>query len=194
MKKLFAAVLLLTFMLPLCYITSGFANDKNYYGEGYYKYRKKGKMRINLAAVPTSINGTYEIDRLIIRNGEKTLLDSDNDFSIVDHKGFFTINMAINKDNITLEAIYSMQMVGPAFQNPEIKDYAFLYDKKIWTFPFIEGSSLAETLKKIGITVYDSEDIYLELPFESDKKIMMKIEKETDYIMQLTDKPYFKPY
>ena len=29
---------------------------------------------------PLSFNGTYEIERLIIRNGDNTLLDSDNSY------------------------------------------------------------------------------------------------------------------
>lgn len=165
-------------------------NSKKHGDKKKHKSRK-GVMDINLAAIPTSINGTYEIDRFVIKDGDKILLDSQNDFAVVDDKGFLTINMNIGKD-ITLEMAYNMQMVGPAFQNPELKKYEFLYDKKTFTIPHSDGKPISTALSSIGMTVYDHEDVYWELPFENNQKLFLKIEKESDNIMQLTDKPYYK--
>lgn len=168
-------------------------NDRNPGHEGRRHKNKRGQMDINLAAMPTSINGTYEIDRFVIKEGDKILLDSDNNFAVADDKGYLTINMTVGKE-ITLEMIYNMQMVGPAFQNPELQKYSFQYDKKTFKIPYTQGQPISAALSSIGMTVYDHEDVYWEMPFENGKRLFMKIEKESDNIMQLTDKPYYKPY
>lgn len=171
---------------------SGFhQNDRNLGHSGRKHKNKRGQMDINLAAMPTSINGTYEIDRFVIKEGDKIILDSDNDFAVADDKGYLTINMTVGKE-ITLEMIYNMQMVGPAFQNPELAKYNFLYDKQTFKMPYTQGQSISAALSTIGMTVYDHEDVYWEMPFEKGKRLFMKIEKESDNIMQLTNKPYYK--
>lgn len=165
-------------------------DDYKKHGDRQKHKSRKGAMDINLAALPTSINGTYEIDRFVIKEGDKIVLDSKNDFAVADDKGFLTINMNIGKD-ITLEMAYNIQMVGPAFQNPELKKYEFVYDKKTFTIPYTQGKPISEALSSIGMTVYDHEDVYWELPFENNKKLFLKIEKESDNIMLLTNKPYY---
>lgn len=175
-------------------------NGGRYYnGEDYGNHRerhhkmKRGKMPINLAAMPTSINGTYEIDRFVIKEGDKIILDSDNDFAVADDRGFLTINMTVGKE-IKLDMVYNMQMAGPAFQNPELQKYSFTYDKQTFKIPYKEGSPISEALSSIGMTVYDHEDIYWQIPFEKGRKLFLKIEKESDSIMELTNRPYYKPY
>lgn len=167
--------------------------EGNFEQDGRKHKNKRGQMDINLAAMPSSINGTYEIDRFVIKEGDKIILDSDNDFAVADDKGYLTINMTIGKE-ISLEMIYNMQMVGPAFQNPELQKYGFLYDKKTFKIPYTQGQPISTALSTIGMTVYDHEDVYWEIPFDNGKRLFMKIEKESDNIMQLTDQPYYKSY
>ena len=50
-------------------------------------------------------------------------------------------NMKISNNNIAVDLIYKMQMVGPAFKRSEISNYTFLYDSV--TFPAERLSSWA---------------------------------------------------
>ena len=110
MKKL-----ILFSLLIISFCSAGFAKTNRYAGV---------PVPISLTD-PLSFNGTYEVERLIIRNGDNTLLDSDNSYDVYDDKGVATINMKISQNNVAVDLIYKMQMAGPAFKRPEISNYAF---------------------------------------------------------------------
>lgn len=139
---------------------------------------------------PLSFNGTYEIERLIIRNGDNTLLDSDNSYDVYDDKGIATINMKISQNNVSIELIYKMQMVGPAFKRSEISNYSFLYDSQIFTAQRPQGISLSKALSSIGMIVYDHEDLIWEMPFEKGYTLILKLEKKNDISTIIDKKPF----
>lgn len=139
---------------------------------------------------PLSFNGTYEIERLIIRNGDNTLLDSDNSYDVYDEKGVATINMKINQSSVAVDLIYKMQMVGPAFKRAEISNYSFLYDSQTFTAQRPSGMSLSKALSSIGMTIYDHEDLIWEMPFEKGYTLILKLEKKNDISTIIDKKPF----
>ncbi len=141
-------------------------------------------------ANPLSFNGTYEVDRLIIRNGDDTLLDSENVYDVYDDKGVATINMKISQNSVAVELIYKMQMVGPAFKRPEISKYSFLYDNQVFTANRPKNMPLSKALSQIGMTIYDHEDLIWEMPFEKGYTLIMKLEKKTDISTIINKKPF----
>ncbi len=110
MKKL-----ILSSLLIIIFCSAGFAQKSRYAGV---------PVPISLTN-PLSFNGTYKVERLIIRNSDNTLLDSSNSYDVYDDKGIATINMKISQNNVAVDLIYKMQMVGPAFKRAEISNYSF---------------------------------------------------------------------
>lgn len=139
---------------------------------------------------PLSFNGTYEVERLIIRNGDTTLLDSDNSYEVYDNKGIATINMKISRDNVAVDLIYKMQMVGPVFKKSEVANYSFLYDSQTYTAKRPQGMPLSKALSSIGMTIYDHEDLIWEMPFEKGYTLILKLEKKTDIATIIDKKPF----
>ena len=139
---------------------------------------------------PLSFNGTYEVERLIIRNGDNTLLDSDNSYDVYDDKGVATINMKISQNNVAVDFIYKMQMVGPAFKRADITNYSFIYDSQTFTAQRPSGMSLSKALSSIGMTIYDHEDLIWEMPFEKGYTLILKLEKKNDISTIIDKKPF----
>lgn len=154
------------------------------------KYRKMGEpMPISLTN-PVSFNGTYKIERLIIRDGDNLLLDSDNDYEVYEDKGVATINMKIGKDNLEIDLVYKVQMVGPAFKRPEIAKYTFIYDSRTFSAKRDAGVPLSKSLTSIGMMVYDHEDLIWEMPFEDGRTLILKFEKKSDISTPIDKKPF----
>lgn len=153
-----------------------------------YKYTGK-PTPINLTN-PLSFNGTYEIERLIIRDGDNLLLDSDNSYDVYDNKGIATINMKINNNNIAVDLIYKIQMVGPAFKRAEISNYTFLYDSITVPAERPNNMPISKALSSIGMTIYDYEDLIWEMPFEKGYTIILKLEKKSDITTIIDKKPF----
>ena len=63
--------------------------------------------------------------------------------------------MKISQNNVAVDLIYKMQMVGPAFKRAEISNYSFLYDSQTFTAQRPSGTSLSSALSSIGMTIYD---------------------------------------
>ncbi len=139
---------------------------------------------------PNSFNGTYEIERLIIRNGDTLLLDSDNSYDVYDDKGIATINMKISSDNVAVDLIYKMQMVGPAFKRADLVNYGFLYDSQTFTAARKTNMPLSKALSSIGMTIYDHEDLIWEMPFEKGLTLILKLEKKNDIATIIDKKPF----
>lgn len=175
MKKL-----ILFSLLIISFCSAGFAKTNRYAGV---------PVPISLTD-PLSFNGTYEVERLIIRNGDNTLLDSDNSYDVYDDKGVATINMKISQNNVAVDLIYKMQMAGPAFKRPEISNYAFLYDSQTFTAQRPSGISLSKALSSIGMTIYDHEDLIWEMPFEKGCTLILKLEKKNDISTIIDKKPF----
>ncbi len=175
MKKL-----ILFSLLIISIYSAGFAQSNRYAGV---------PVPISLTD-PLSFNGTYEVERLIIRNGDNTLLDSDNSYDVYDNKGIATINMKISQNNVAVDLIYKMQMVGPAFKRPEISNYSFLYDSQTFTAKRPSGMSLSKALSSIGMTIYDHEDLIWEMPFEKGYTLILKLEKKNDISTIIDKKPF----
>lgn len=174
MKKVF-----LFLLLSVIFITPAYAQ---------YKYTGK-PMPINLTN-PLSFNGTYEIDRLIIRNGDNLLLDTDNSYDVYDDKGIATINLKLSKNNVAVDIVYKMQMVGPAFKRNEISKYSFLYDSRTFTASRPDNMPISKALSSIGMTIYDYEDLIWEMPFENGYTIILKLEKKSDITTIIDKKPF----
>lgn len=153
-----------------------------------YKYTGK-PTPINLTN-PLSFNGTYEIERLIIRDGDNLLLDSDNSYDVYDNKGIATINMKISNNNIAVDLIYKIQMVGPAFKRAEISNYTFLYDSITVPAERPNNMPISKALSSIGMTIYDYEDLIWEMPFEKGYTIILKLEKKSDITTIIDKKPF----
>lgn len=153
-----------------------------------YKYTGK-PTPINLTN-PLSFNGTYEIERLIIRDGDTLLLDSDNSYDVYDNKGIATINMKISNNNIAVDLIYKIQMVGPAFKRAEISNYTFLYDSITVPAERPNNMPISKALSSIGMTIYDYEDLIWEMPFEKGYTIILKLEKKSDITTIIDKKPF----
>ena len=139
---------------------------------------------------PLSFNGTYEVERLIIRDGDTLLLDSDNSYDVYDDKGIATINMKINNNNIAIDFIYKMQMVGPAFKRADISNYSFLYDSQKFSTTKQPNTPLSKALTSIGMTIYDHEDLIWEMPFEKGYTLILKLEKKNDISTIIDKKPF----
>lgn len=151
------------------------------------QYKYTGKPTPISLTNPLSFNGTYEIERLIIRNGDSLLLDSDNSYDVYDDKGIATINLKISNNNVAVDVIYKMQMVGPAFQRSDIAQYNFLYDNRTFTANRTNNMPISKALSSIGMTIYDYEDLIWEMPFEKGYTIILKLEKKSD-IATIIDK------
>ena len=153
-------------------------------------YKFTGKPTpINLTN-PLSFDGTYEIERLIIRNGDTLLLDSDNSYDVYDNKGIATINMKISNNNIAVDLIYKMQMVGPAFKRSEISNYTFLYDSVTFPAERPNNMPISKALSSIGMTIYDYEDSIWEMTLEKGYTIILKLEKKSDITTIIDKKPF----
>lgn len=139
---------------------------------------------------PLSFNGTYEVSRLIIRNGDTTLLDSENGYDVYDDKGIATINMKISQNNVAIDLIYKMQMVGPAFKRPNLSNYSFLYDSQTFIANRPSGTPLSKALYSIGMMVYDHEDLIWEMPFEKGYTVILKLEKKSDISTIIDKRPF----
>lgn len=154
------------------------------------KYKKMGEPAPISLTNPTSFNGTYEVERLIIRDGDKLILDSDNDYEVYDDKGIATINMKLNANTVAVDLIYKVQMVGPAFENQNISKYGFMYDSQTFTAQKPANTSLSKALSSIGMTIYDHEDLIWEMPFEKNKSLILKLEKKSDISTIIDKKPF----
>ncbi len=139
---------------------------------------------------PLSFNGTYEVERLIIRSGDTLLLDSDNSYDVYDDKGIATINMKISNNNVAVDLIYKMQMVGPAFKRADIANYGFIYDSQTFTTVRKNNTPLSKALTSIGMTIYDHEDLIWEMPFEKGYTLILKLEKKNDISTIIDKKPF----
>lgn len=157
------------------------------------RYKKIGEPTPISLQNPTSFNGTYEIERLIIREGDKLILDSDNDYEVYDDKGVATINLKLSANTVAVDLIYKMQMVGPAFENTEISKYGFIYDSQTFSAKKNNNMSLSKALTSIGMTVYDHEDLIWEMPFENGKSLILKLEKKSDIATIIDKKPFIYP-
>lgn len=156
----------------------------------YAQYKYTGRpMPINLTN-PLSFNGTYEIDRLIIRNGDNLMLDTDNSYDVYDEKGIATINLKLSNNNVAVDIVYKMQMVGPAFERNDISKYSFLYDSRTFTASRPDKMPISKALSSIGMTIYDYEDLIWEMPFENGYTIILKLEKKSDIMTIIDKKPF----
>lgn len=156
----------------------------------YAQYKYTGKPTPIALTNPLSFNGTYEIERLIIRNGDNLMLDSDNSYDVYDDKGIATINLKISKNNVAVDIVYKMQMVGPAFERSDISKYGFLYDSRTFTAERPNNMPISKALSSIGMTIYDSEDLIWEMPFENGYTIILKLEKKSDIATIIDKKPF----
>ena len=175
MKKL-----ILSSLLIIIFCSAGFAQKSRYAGV---------PVPISLTN-PLSFNGTYKVERLIIRNSDNTLLDSSNSYDVYDDKGIATINMKISQNNVAVDLIYKMQIVGQAFKRAEISNYSFLYDSQTFTAQRPSGTSLSSALSSIGMTIYDHEDLIWEMPFEKGYTLILKLEKKNDISTIIDKKPF----
>lgn len=139
---------------------------------------------------PQTFNGTYRIERFILREKDNTLLDSDNEFQVYDDKGIATIILKLSKSQLQAEFIYKMEMVGPAFDTEALKDYRFIYKKKVFTTDMQKFDSLSAALQNIGVTVYGSHELLWQLPFEKGKTVTIKLNKKRDIAMPLDNIPF----
>lgn len=145
-------------------------------------------MPIDLVNNPMSITGTYEIERLVINDGDNIFLDSDNDYTVVDDRGEMSINL--NMASNAIDMAFKMQMTGPAFaKNSAFAPYSFIYENKTINIP-ADGQNMMERLGKIGIRVYEHDKIVWEIPFEGTKTIILILEKESDRVKKITNSKY----
>ena len=155
--------------------------------ERTYAYERKTD--INLTQ-PSSFNGTYEIERFVIRQGDSVIVDSNDDYKVYDEKGIATIQLRSSNNKVFIDLVYKMQMVGPIFQNPEIGKYNFIYDKRTFTIDRPQGTPLSKTLTSIGMIVYDHEDLLWEFPFEKDLTLILKLEKKYNIATVIDKLPF----
>ena len=83
-----------------------------------------------------------------------------------------------------------MQMVGPAFERSDISKYSFLYDSRTFTAERPNNMPISKALSSIGMTIYDSEDLIWEMPFENGYTIILKLEKKSDIATIIDKKPF----
>ncbi len=147
---------------------------------------------IDLAADPASLNGTYEIDRLVLKSGDKIIVDSDDGRIVRDDKGELAFEMTVG-ESIKINAAFKMQMAGESFSEKQaLAPYAFIYDKKSYDLPYKPGSPISDALLGVGMHIYGYREILWELPFRDGITMILKLKKETDRIMPVTDTPYMK--
>lgn len=171
--KLLTAMILLTLGLT----ASAYASDL---------FESK-PMPIDLAYNPISMNGTYDIDRLVIREGDRTVLDSEDDYSVRDDKGEATV--VFNQATNTIDVVFKMQMSGSVFQKGSaLAKYAFIYEKRSLTLP--AGGEMLERINKAGMSAYDHDEIVIELPFETGRKLILLLDKETDKVIPVSNSKY----
>lgn len=139
---------------------------------------------------PASFNGTYEIERFVLRQNDTVIIDSDDDFKVYDEKGIATIEIRFNEENVFIDLVYKMQMVGPVFKDNELSKYQFIYDNKTFTTKRPKGTPLAKTLTSIGMIVYDHKDLIWEFNFEKDLTLILKLEKKYNIPTVINKNPF----
>lgn len=139
---------------------------------------------------PQTFNGTFRIERFILRDKDMTLLDSDNEFQVYDDKGIATIVLKMSKSQLQVELIYKMEMVGPAFDTEALKGYKFIFKKKVFTVDIQKFDSVSAALQSMGATVYGSHELIWQLPFEKGKTVTLKLNKKRDIAMPLDNIPF----
>ncbi len=145
--------------------------------------------KINVVANPASLNGTYEIDQLLIKKDGVTLLDSEDDDGrkapIDDSRGDMTINLSGDALTVT----YKMQIEGKIFESDaSLKQYEYMYDTVSIQLP--AGASLAERLETVGVMIYDKDELFLKLVLEDGNTAIFRVEKELDEIKELKNSKY----
>ncbi len=147
--------------------------------------------RIDVVSNPNSINGFYEIDRMVIKKGDVTILDSEDDDGrdapIDDSKG--ELSLKLNSSGNTLSATYKHQMQGNIFKsNPELAKYMYVYDKINMSVP--SGKTALEQLTSAGISIYDKDDILWEIKLDDGHTMILVLEKEHDDTKDIVDRKY----
>ena len=140
--------------------------------------------QIDLNNNPTSLNGTYSIDRAIFQKDNEHFLDTEDDFIVYDHKG--EVSIFLDKNNATLRITFKHQMKGEAFMKDALLEpYEFIfYDKTIRvTQPFS-----SEAFAKLGLHVYNMP--IWELPYENNVNIVLVLKKESDEPKEIKNVKY----
>lgn len=145
---------------------------------------------IDLYNNPLSLNGTYDIERFVINEGDSVILDSDNDYAVDDDRGETTVNIDMTDNTINLT--FKMQMAGPAFnKGSQLVKYSFIYKNITVAIPETKnGAGLAGSLEQIGLHVYGMSQLAWEIPFEGNKTIILILEKESDKIKNISNSKY----
>ncbi len=138
---------------------------------------------------PVSVSGTYDIERLIIKDGNNVILDSEDDRAVDDDRGEACI--ILNMESRTLNISFKMQMTGSVFKKGSyLAPYSFIYDKAGFNLPLEANEPLGESLEKNGITIYTMKDVKFEMPFDGGKTLILFLEKDSDKIKEVSSSRY----
>lgn len=144
---------------------------------------------IDLYHNPASVSGTYKIDRIVIKEGEEVILDSNKDYAVTDDKGEMAIDLNIAAQTISMN--FKMQMSGPVFtKGSALARYSFIYENKTIAFDTATKKTWEEKLAALGLHVYSHDTAVWEIPFESSKTLVLILEKENDKIKKLSKSKY----